>query len=138
MAARSRRTCTFRYSTSAVFAFSAFSTRFTAVRSLDRTARLRTLALRLNLTRFFALLILGNSVLSILWLLAHGQVQPSAESVLRSAESIDETKEPNKNRAAKYCTTSKTVARTPACTLRVPSVDPSVYPSVYPPVGSAA
>ena len=64
MAARSRRTCTFRYSTSAVFASLAFSTRFTAVRSLDRTARLRAFAFRLKRTRFFALLIFGNSVLS--------------------------------------------------------------------------
>ena len=90
MAARSRRTCTFRYSTSAVFAFLAFSTRFTAVRSLDRTARLRAFAFRLKRTRFFALLIFGNSVLSTLWLLAHGFVQ-------RSAESIDETKDPIKH-----------------------------------------
>ena len=75
MAARSRRTCTFRYSTSAVFAFSAFSTRFRAVRSLDLTARLRALASRLNLTRFFALLIFGNSALSTLWLLDYDWVQ---------------------------------------------------------------
>ncbi len=75
MAARSRRTWTLRYSTSAVFAFFAFSTRFTAVRSLERTARLRALALRLKRTRFFALLRFGNSVLSTLWLLAHGYVQ---------------------------------------------------------------
>jgi len=69
VAARSRRTCALRYSTSAVSAFSAFSTRLTAVRSLDRTARLRALAVRLNLTRFFALLIFGNSVPSTLWLM---------------------------------------------------------------------
>lgn len=75
MAARSRRIWTFRYSTSAVSAFSAFSTRFTAVRSLDRTARLRAFALLLKRTRFLALLIFGNSVLSTLWILAHGYVQ---------------------------------------------------------------
>ncbi len=92
MAARSRRTCTFRYSASAVFAFLAFSTRFTAVRSLERAARLRAFAFRLKRTRFFALLRFGNSVLSTLWILAHGFVQ-------RSAESIDETKDPIKNRA---------------------------------------
>ena len=91
MAARSRRTCTLRYSTAPVVAFWAFSTRFTAVRSLDRTARLRALAVRLSLTRFFALLILGNSVLSTLWLLDHGHVQLAAES-------IDETKDPIKPR----------------------------------------
>ena len=71
MAARSRRICTLRYSTLAVFAFSASSTRFTAVRSLERAARLRAFASRLNRTRFFALLRFGNSALSTLWLLAH-------------------------------------------------------------------
>ena len=75
MAARSRRTCTFRYSTSAVFAFLAFSTRFTAVRSLDRAARLRALASLLKRTRFFALLRFGNSVLSTLWILAYDYAQ---------------------------------------------------------------
>ena len=92
MAARSRRICTFRYSTSPVLAFVAFSTRFTAVRSRDRTARLRALALRLKRTRFFALLIFGNSAPSTLWLLDYGYVQ-------RRAESIDETKDLIKNRA---------------------------------------
>jgi len=75
VAARSRRTWTFRYSTSAVFAFLAFSTRLTAVRRLDRTARFRAFASRLRRTRFFALLRFGNSVLSTLWILAHGYTQ---------------------------------------------------------------
>ncbi|GEM_PF-5052194 len=92
MAARSRRICTLRYSISAVFAFFAFSTRFTAVRSLDRTARLRALAFRLKRTRFFALLIFGNSALSTLWFLAHCGFP-------RQAKSIEETKDPIKNRA---------------------------------------
>ena len=92
MAARSSSTCTLRYSVSAVAASLAFSTRFTAVRSRERTARLRALAVRLKRTRFFALLIFGNSALSTLWNLDHGYIR-------RSAESIDETKDPIKNRA---------------------------------------
>jgi hypothetical protein len=92
VAARSRRICSLRYSISAVFAFLAFSTRFTAVRSLDLTARLRALAFRLKRTRFFALLIFGNSALPTVWLLAHFAVQ-------RQAKSIGETKDPIKNHA---------------------------------------
>ncbi len=72
MAARSRSTCILRYSISAVAASLAFSTRFTAVRSRERTARLRALALRLKRARFFALLRFGNSALSTLWILDHG------------------------------------------------------------------
>jgi Zn-dependent protease len=79
VAARSRRTCAFRYSTSASLAFAAFSTRFTAVRRRDRAARLRTFASRLRRTRFFALLMFGNSTPRALW----------ANS---AAQSIDETK----------------------------------------------
>jgi len=94
VAARSRRICTLRYSTSAVFAFSAFSKHFTAVRSRDRTARLRAFAVRLNLTRFFALLIFGNSALSTP-LDSGPQIRSS------SVESIDETKDPIKKRADK-------------------------------------
>ncbi len=92
MAARSRSICTFRYSTSAVFAFLAFSTRFTAVRSRERAARFRTLASRLKRTRFFALLRFGNSVLSTVWCLYHRFEK-------HPAKSIDETQGPIKNRA---------------------------------------